>query len=132
MTTLDALLDTLLPGDADWPAGGTLGLAAAVAADLGPAADTLLARVAADFAAGDADARETALRALEAAEPAAFARLVDAAYLAYYTAPAVRAALERVTGYAARPPQPLGYDLPPFDESVLAVQRRRAPFWRKA
>lgn len=127
--TLDALLDTLLPGTADWPAAGSLdGIAAQVATEAAP----LLAALPAGFATAGADAREAALRALEAAEPAAFERLVAAAYLAYYTHQTVRDALERHCGYAARPPQPLGYDLPPFDETLLETQRRRAPFWRPA
>ncbi|WP_372619358.1 hypothetical protein [Falsiroseomonas sp.] len=130
-TPLAALLDTLLPGDADWPAAGTLeGVVEQVAADAAPA--PLLAALPAGFATADAESREAALRALEAAEPAAFERLVVAAYLAYYTHDPVRAVLERLTGYAAHPPQPLGYELPPFDESLLETQRKRAPFWRDA
>jgi hypothetical protein len=119
---LTAVLDTLLPGDADWPSAGSLD-GMAVEAEAAP----ILAALPAGFAAGD----EATLRAVEAAQPAAFERLVAAVYLAYYTHPAVRAALERVTGYEARPPQPLGYELPPFDESLLATQRKRAPFWRQ-
>lgn len=126
-----ALLDTLLPGDGDWPAAGTLtGLAGQVISDAAP--ERLLAALPAGFAEGDVEAREAALRALESAEPAAFERLVAAVYLAYYTHDAVRAVLERLAGYEARPPQPLGYDLPPFDERSLDTQRRRAPFWREA
>jgi len=132
MTTLLALvIDTLLPGDADWPAAGSLdGLAGQVAADAAP--DALLAALPADFTALDVAAREDALRALEAAGPVAFERLVTACYLAYYTHDRVRAALERLTGYEARPPQPLGYELPPFDERLLETQRQRPPFWRDA
>jgi hypothetical protein len=128
---LAALLDTLLPGDADWPAAATLdGLAAQVAEDIAPA--HLLAALPVGFAGLDADRREAAVQGLEAAQPAAFERLVAAAYLAYYTHDAVRAVLERLTGYEARPPQPLGYELPPFDETLLETQKRRAPFWRDA
>ena len=131
--SLDAVLDTLLPGDADWPAGGALDLAASVTEDVGAETlRTLLDRLPPHFAAGDVDRREAALRTIEAELPDAFARLVDAAYLAYYTAPAVRAVIERVTGYEARPPQPLGYELEPFDEHLVEKQRQRAPFWRKA
>jgi hypothetical protein len=128
---LIALLDTLLPGDADWPAAGTLdGLAAQVADDMPP--KRLLAALPADFAKLDGQARDNAVRGLEQAEPAGFERLVAATYLAYYTHDAVRGVLERLTGYEARPPQPLGYELPPFDESLLDTQKRRAPFWRDA
>lgn len=118
---LTALLDTLLPGDPDWPSAGSLdGMAVEEAAPI-------LAELPADFAAGD----EETLRAVEAAHPGAFERLVSAVYLAYYTHPTVRAVLERVTGYEARPPQPMGYELPPFEESLLETQRKRAPFWRQ-
>ncbi len=121
------ILRTLLPGDADWPDAGFL--ADAVAGDLADVPDVLTivqAALPADFTAGD----EVALQAVEAAHPAAFERLTTAAYIAYYTDPGVRQVVERLTGYAARPPQPLGYDLPPFDEALLEVQKRRAPFWR--
>ena len=78
-TLLDAVLDTLLPGDADWPSAGTLALASTVESDLDPAAlNAVLDRLPPDFAAGDADRREAILRAIETAEPGAFARLVDA------------------------------------------------------
>jgi hypothetical protein len=53
--------------------------------------------------------------------------LVEHTYRGYYTLPVVR----RAVG-VDRPPQPIGYELPPFDPALLAVQRQRAPFWRKA
>ncbi len=31
--------------------------------------------------------------------------------------------VEELTGYAARPPQPLGYALPSFDETLLVSRR---------
>ena len=125
MTELAAVLATLLPGDAPWPSGAVV--ADAVAADLAPGDwAALSASLPGGFTAGD----EAALRAVEQQHPAAFERMVTAAYLAYYTEPSVRAVLEQVTGYEARPPQPLGYQLEPFDETLLERQRLRAPFWR--
>jgi hypothetical protein len=124
-----ALLDTLLPGGEGFPsAGGLAGIAPRVA----DAARPVLAQLPADFAARDADAREAGLRAIEAAAPDAFARLVTALYLAYYVQPEVRAVLARDHGYEARPPQPAGHTLPPFDPALLDRQRQRAPFWRDA
>lgn len=122
MTAIKDLLATLIPGDADWPCGDTVALSPEVA----PACAEILAALPPDFARGD----EAALRAVEASHRAAFDRVVTEAYIAYYTDPAVRAVIERLTGYEARPPQPLGYQLPPFDESLLAIQKQRAPFWR--
>ncbi|MFT8244844.1 hypothetical protein [Roseomonas sp. BN140053] len=127
---LDEVLATLLPGEDDWPAGDSVSAQMRrdvdAAPDAGAALNRLLGALPAGFRRGD----EATLRAVEAAEPEAFERVVTLAYIAYYTDPAVRAVIERVTGYEARPPQPLGYELPPFDEELLAVQRRRAPFWR--
>lgn len=135
---LRLILDRLLPGnDAGWPAAGTLGLAPTVWEDAArtpegeAAVRTVLAALPVDYAARPDAARDEALRAIEAAEPDAFARLVASAYNSYYTNPDVLAVVERLTGYEARPPQPSGYDLPPFDERLLDRQKQRPPFWRK-
>jgi hypothetical protein len=117
---LKAVLATLLPAEAPFPSGATV--SDVVAADLSDAA-AIIDALPAGFAAGD----EAPLRALEAAQPEAFDRLLRAAYLAYYTDHAVRLALEATAGYPARPPQPRGYHLPPFDDSLLDRQRRAAP-----
>lgn len=121
---LAALLDTLLPGGDVWPPGRSVALALSVAIDT--ALSELLSALPPSFAAGD----EAALRDVEARYPVAFDRIVAEAYTAYYTDPGVRAVIERLTGYEARAPQPLGYALPPFDAALLDAQKRRAPFWR--
>lgn len=127
---LARVLATLLPADGPWPLGAAL--AEIVGTDLAevPGGAAALARVLEalppDFAAGDEDA----LRLIEQGDSDAFGRVVAAAYLAYYTDPQVRVVLEHVTGYSARPPQPLGYELPPFDDALLERQRQRAPYWR--
>jgi hypothetical protein len=72
-----------------------------------------------------------ALKTLEASEPDAFATLILYAYGAYYTDTRVRAVVEQRTGYPARPPQPEGYELPPFDERLLEKVKQRPPFWRR-
>jgi hypothetical protein len=124
-----ALLDTLLPGDAAFPpAGAVMGVAERVVALAGP----VLAALPRGFDAADQVRREEMLRAVEASAPAAFERFVAAVYVAYYTVPAVQAVLERSHGHAARPPQPEGHVLAPFDDAMLARQRVRAPFWRQA
>ncbi len=75
-----------------------------------------------------APARQTAvLEMVERAWPAFFVALIEHAYRGYYTLPEA----QRATGWQPRPPQPLGYDLPAFDPSLLEQQRARAPFWRK-
>jgi len=130
-TLMDAVLGTLLPGEGAWPSAGRLGLAADVGAELGEDGAAMLAALPEGFAALGADAREEALRAVEASRPAAFERLVAAAYTAYYVDARVRRVIEPETGYEDRPPQPLGYALEPFDEALLERQRARQPFWRQ-
>ena len=138
MTTdpLALVLDTLLPGDGPWPAASAVDLAAALRADRAGDPEGRIAEVLAalppGFATADAGAREAMLRAIETSSAAAFERLVTLAYTAYYVEPRVRTVIERETGYENRPPQPLGYDLEPFDERLLETQKKRAPFWRKA
>lgn len=135
---LVALLDTLLPGDgSDWPAAGQHGLADRTR-DLAPlfpggkeALETILAALPEGFADNPQEARESLLKAIEAAEPEAFEKAVAAAYNAYYTDPGIRDVIERLTGYENRPPQPKGYDLPPFDESLLDQVKARGPTWRR-
>ncbi|WP_417724289.1 hypothetical protein [Salipiger sp.] len=138
MTThLNALVDTLLPGDGgDWPSAGALDLGPRMAemAALAPggtdALETVLARLPDTFGAMDQPARQALLAEIEDADPERFGRIVTAAYNAYYTTPAVRDVIERLTGYENRPPQPLGYALPPFDESLLDAVKARGPIWR--
>jgi Gluconate 2-dehydrogenase subunit 3 len=132
---LDAVLDRLVPANGPVPPAGALGCAAAIDASLGrdPALRRLFFEGLTTIALGgfaEAPDPDAALREVEAAAPGFFAALVDHAYRAYYTDPRLLANLERTTGYPARPPQPLGHDMPPWDPDLLARQRQRAPFWR--
>ncbi len=132
------LLDTLLPGDgSDWPAAGQHGLAnrtrelTALFPGGSEALETILAALPNGFADKPQELRESQLKAIEDTEPEAFEKTVSAAYNAYYTDPTIRDIIEWLTGYENRPPQPEGYDLPPFDESLLDQVKARGPIWRK-
>jgi hypothetical protein len=141
-TLLEAILNRLVPPHADLPGAGDLGVGASIECTLAESArlrrlfvDGLHeVAIAAQREAGsefvDLDAtRQTAvLHAVEQAWPAFFVALVEHTYRGYYSLPAVR----RAIGAAPRPPQPLGYQLPPFDAALLDRQRQRSPFWRKA
>lgn len=136
-TLLVAVLDTLLPPNGDLPGAGRLGLDAQVQQEARsiPAneevLDDVLRKLPADFLQLDPAAREAALQLIEAENPARFFTLVVMAYNAYYTDPRVLRQVEANTGYAARPPQPLGYEMKPFDERLLEKVRQREPFWKK-
>lgn len=134
---LVALLDTLLPGDgADWPAAGAHGLAprlSELASGIPDGPEALVAVLKAmpeGFPNLDPERREEILCGLQADMPKRFDTVVTAAYNAYYTDAAVRDVIERLTGYENRPPQPGGYTLEPFDESLLDAVKARGPIWR--
>lgn len=130
---LGLILDGLLPGDDDWPSAGSLGLESRVRAmaDMVPGRADLLAELLAAAAnLPQPPHLEEALHRLEQDHPEAFSTAVVLAYNAYYTDPRLLQVLEARTGYEARPPQPLGYELEPFDESMLAKVRQREPFYR--
>lgn len=138
---LTAVLDRIVPPNGDLPGAGGLGVADAIDRTLGetPSLRRLffdgLVRI--EVAAGGAflglggEDQDAALRRVEAAEPAFFAALVNHTYRGYYVHHRVLKQLEASMGYPARPPQPLGHELPPFDPAILAKQREREPFWRR-
>lgn len=129
---LAALLDTLIPGDGDFPAAGTLGLALAGHDRFGAPLVAVLSALPEDFAQRSAPDRAAAAEAAEAAQPQAFSAMVVGVYSLYYTHPEVAAVIARLTGYAARPPQPGGHALAPFDPAMVAVPAARAPHYRLA
>ena len=137
---LVATLNRLIPARSPLPAAGDLGVPATIEATLArsPTARRLILdglraiAIAAGkgeggFVALGGDERDAALRAVEAAEPAAFALIVEETYRGYYALPVVQRAL----GLSGEPPQPRGHRLPPFDPALLTMQRQRAPFWHR-
>jgi hypothetical protein len=137
-----AVLDRLVPPRDDLSGAGGLDVGSFLERTL--AGDAALRRLFLDglrtieIAAGapfgslDGARQDAVLRLVEAERPAFFAALVNHTYRGYYTNRQVLRGLEAAHGYAARPPQPLGHDLPPWDPALLARQRERAPFWRKS
>lgn len=139
---LVAVLDRIVPANGTLAGAGSLGVDASIDRTL--AQTPRLRRLILDglativltaeretgqpFLALDAAGQEGVLRAVEEAEPAFFAALVEHTYRGYYTRPEVQTAF----GFPARPPQPLGYELAPWREELLQVQVNRAPFWRPA
>lgn len=139
---LVAVLDRIVPPNGALPGAGGLGVDAAIdrtlaltpklrrlfldgLAEIAVAAQRETGR---ELVALDAATQEAVLRAVEEAEPAFFAALVEHTYRGYYVRPEVHAAI----GYTTRPPQPLGHELPAWREELLQLQLGRAPFWRRA
>jgi hypothetical protein len=133
---LEAALDRLIPAVDTLPAAGAMGLLPEIermAAGNAQFVDCLQwfgTALAGDveFSERDGAGQEQAISAIESADPAAFGRLLELVYLAYYSQPDVHARI----GWRSGPLQPLGFELPPFDASRLETTRQRPPFWRKA
>ncbi len=139
---LGAALNRIIPATGDMPGAGDHDLGIIATIDRTLATYPLVRRLfcdglvaidvesASQYQAGflslDGDGQDTVLHAVEQAFPAFFAALIDHTYRGYYTHPQVYQAI----GYAHRPPQPLGHELPLFDPAMLEKQRQRAPFWR--
>ena len=133
---LTSALDCLVPREGAWPGAGSLGLADAVLKDADvdghrSLIQRVLAALPERFVSLDARDKVSAMQAVEASTPAAFSTLVRHTYNVYYSHPAVLKVLEAETGYPARPPLYVGYEMEPFDPAVIATQKKRQPFWRK-
>ncbi len=120
---LAALVDTLLPGDAGWPSGATIGVQSALATRLvqdrgEDALGGLLQSLGGDAAgllSGDEATRVAAVAAWEARDTALFGFVRDASYSAYYESPVIVLAINaRGPGYKLIP-HVTGYRLPRFD-----------------
>jgi Gluconate 2-dehydrogenase subunit 3 len=74
------------------------------------------------------DQKDAVLRHVEARNPEFFSALVAHTYSGYYS----HASVLRLLSLDARPPQPRGYELEPFDPSLLANVKKRAPMYRPA
>ena len=72
--------------------------------------------------------QDDAIKAFESSAASDFANVLEVVYIAYYSRPEVHARI----GWRTGPLQPLGFELPPFDESILDTVRQRPPFWRTA
>ncbi len=139
--TLGEVMDRLIPGVDDLPAAGQMGLGAEVermARDvsrfakglesvLGALSADPSSRAAGGFRGLNPEDQDNAIRAIEKNIPTEFGTFLEIVYLAYYSKPAVH----RRIGWVGRPPQPEGFDLPPFDETILETIRKREPFWRR-
>jgi hypothetical protein len=128
--TAQALLETLLPGDDDFPPGAIVAEALAAHDRFGPVLVAILDCLPPDFAALTPALRTRVVQGIEAIETRLFDSFVVGAYSLYYTHPDVAAVLDRVTGYRAGPPQPGGHLLAPFDPVLLAIPAGRGPLYR--
>ena len=128
---LRALVDTMLPGGEGFPSASAANVPEWLPGHsrFGPVVAGFLDALPGEFEHMSSSERTDVLSALEADDPQRFNEVVIAVYSAYYNRPGVLRAIESACGYKAVPPQPGGYELPPFDESILAVPKSRPPSW---
>ena len=136
-----AVLNRLIPAGGGFPGAGDLDLldhldrAACSSAEtrrmfveglrqIGVESERRHARGFEDLAAGEQD---EVLRHVEGERRAFFEALVSQVYQGYYSHPAV----VRLLGLEARPPQPLGHTLPPFDASLTHSIHQRGALYRQ-
>lgn len=138
---LSAVMDLIVPGVDELPGAGEMGLAKAAEELAGeePKYGVSLmlvvealaldpsARAEGGFAALDDEQRLAALRVLEANMAGYFDDFVDLVYIVYYSDERVH---KRI-GWRSGPLQPLGWEIPAWDPSVLEKVSKREPFWRK-
>jgi Gluconate 2-dehydrogenase subunit 3 len=72
--------------------------------------------------------QDDVIKSFETSAASDFANVLEVIYIAYYSRPEVHSRIGWRTGAL----QPLGFELPPFDESILDTVRQRPPFWRTA
>lgn len=128
-------MDRVIPPVDDLPGAGSMGLADEVVdrskgdERFWSALERVLRELPAgnEFSALDDDGRDSALSAVESSHPREFGHWLDVIYTIYYMQPAVHQRLN----WHGRPPQPVGNEMPLWDESVLVNIRNREPFWRK-
>jgi hypothetical protein len=137
---LRQVLDVLIPGTGTLPAAGQAGAADHVErrAEATPAQRRRLGETLATiailaarrhpdgFAALDSDQQESVLQSASTETSDGFDALIVHAYSGYYALPQVLAGI----GAPARPPQPLGHEMAPLDERLLARVKQRPPLYR--
>ena len=138
---LDSMLDRIIPPQANRPGAGALGIGDFVESVAvgdpglirlfmqGLAAIEIAAaeRGPEGFAALSNDAKDEALRSVEASHADFFDQLVLQVYNGYYTNLTVFDSI----GYSMPSPPVPGVKLELLDESLLEAQRQRPPFWTR-
>jgi hypothetical protein len=135
LAILRALLDRFIPPVDGLSGAGSMGLAEVVVAmakghrryeDAIGGVLQALAQVE-GFSSLDGGRQDSAIRNVEHARRRPFELLIELVYIAYYSRPDVHARI----GWRTGPLQPMGFELPAFDEAVISKARERAPFWRR-
>lgn len=119
MSTVRAFVDTLIPGDGDFPAASAVNVDMLLVERLpmlaGADAIVHLENAVGDLSSMNEVQRIAAVAAWQASDPVGFGHARTATYLAYYARPEVVQAIRGLGIAYNDAPQPLGYRLAPWD-----------------
>ncbi len=133
---LDAIMDRMIPAIEDLPSAGQMGLTAEIIhlatkqkrfEDLFNSATETFDSSYPDFLTSSTSVQDENLKSFESNNPDLFNTIRTIVYIVYYKDPRVHTRID----WNGRAPQPQGYEMDPWDESVLVNARKREPFWRK-
>ena len=133
---LEAIMDRMIPAVGDLPSAGQMGLIDEIVElaakqkrfeDLFHSAITAFESNIPDFLTSSESVQDGNLKTFELNNPEHFNTIRTIVYIVYYKDSRVH---KRI-GWDGQPPQPQGYEMDPWDESVLENARKREPFWRK-
>ena len=126
---LAALVDTLMPGDSQWPAASVVGVQCVLVSRLlqerGEAELAKVVDALGPVASDDEELRVAAVAAWEARDKDLFGWVRDAVYLAYYESPFVVQAINARGHTYKLVPHVTGYRLPRFDPDRDTPTHRR-------
>ncbi len=139
--TLAVVMDRLVPPVDELPGAGEMGLApeveqrarrhrplrSALITVMDALSMDMAAHASGGFRALSEEQQVDAMRQVEEAIPDQFSQFMQLVYTIYYMQPEVH---ERI-GWPGGAVQPDGFDVEPFDESILETARQREPFWRR-
>ena len=133
---LEAIMDRMIPAVGDLPSAGQMGLIDEIVElaakqkrfeDLFHSAITAFESKNPDFLTSSESVQDENLKTFELNTPEHFNTIRTIVYIVYYK----DFRDHKRSGWDGQPPQPQGYEMDPWDESVLENARKREPFWRK-
>ena len=133
---LEAIMDRMIPAVGDLPSAGQMGLIDEIVElaakqkrfeDLFHSAITAFESKNPDFLTSSESVQDENLKTFELNTPEHFNTIRTIVYIVYYKDSRVHKRID----WDGKLPQPQGYEMDPWDESVLENARKREPFWRK-
>ena len=133
---LEAIMDRMIPAIEDLPSAGQMGLTAEIIhlatkqkrfEDLFNSATEAFESSSPNFLTSSASVQDENLKTFESNDTDLFNTMRTIVYIVYYKDPRVHTRI----GWDGHAPQPQGYEMDPWDASVLVNAGKREPFWRK-